>query len=130
MKKIKYLLLSIGVILGIGLFMMPVAANAADIYNCAAYTDPNAADYPLVCKDKDKKVTDFTTPIINIILYAVGSLAVIMIIFSGILYIMSGGDANAVTKAKNTLMYSVIGLIVALLAYAIVNFVLKAFSAA
>ncbi|MNY57155.1 hypothetical protein D3C86_1933160 [compost metagenome] len=50
-----------------------------------------------------------------------------MIIVSGIRYATSNGDSSAVTSAKNTLMYSVIGLIVAILAYAIVNFVLKAF---
>jgi hypothetical protein len=50
-----------------------------------------------------------------------------MIIVAGIRYTTSGGDASSVTAAKNTLMYSIIGLVVAILAFAIVNFVLKAF---
>lgn len=63
--------------------------------------------------------------IVSVLLWVVGILSVIMIIWSGISYIMSSGDANKVTKAKNTLIYSVVGLILAILAAAIVNFVIK-----
>ncbi|MBQ3274922.1 hypothetical protein IJH46_00675 [Candidatus Saccharibacteria bacterium] len=62
--------------------------------------------------------------IINYILYVAGILAVVMIIVSGLKMTMSAGDAGAVQKAKNTLIYSVIGLIIVILAYAIVNFVI------
>ena len=48
----------------------------------------------------------------------------IMLIWGGILYTTSSGDSNKVTTAKNTIMYAVIGLVVAIFAYAIVNFVL------
>jgi hypothetical protein len=48
-----------------------------------------------------------------------------MLIYGGIRYTISGGDSSSVTAAKNTIMYAVIGIVVALLAYAIVNFVLK-----
>lgn len=47
-----------------------------------------------------------------------------MLIWGGILYTTSSGDSNKVTTAKNTIMYAVIGLVVAIFAYAIVNFVL------
>jgi hypothetical protein len=46
-----------------------------------------------------------------------------MLIFGGIRYIVSDGDQNNVTAAKNTILYAIIGIIVALLAYAAVNFV-------
>lgn len=62
--------------------------------------------------------------IVNGILYFVGILSVIMLIWGGILYTTSSGDSNKVTTAKNTIMYAVIGLVVAIFAYAIVNFVL------
>ena len=62
--------------------------------------------------------------IINYILYVAGILAVVMIIVSVLKMTMSAGDAGAVQKAKNTLIYSVIGLIIVILAYAIVNFVI------
>ena len=46
-----------------------------------------------------------------------------MLIYGGIRYTTSGGNANSVTAAKNTIMYAVIGLIIAIFAFAIVNFV-------
>jgi len=61
--------------------------------------------------------------IINGVLYVVGILAVVMVIIGGVQYTTSGGDSAAVTKAKNTILYGIVGLVIAILAYAIVNFV-------
>ncbi|MDO8335757.1 MAG: pilin, partial [Candidatus Saccharibacteria bacterium] len=72
---------------------------------------------------KTDNATSMTTNIITTMLYILGILAVIMIIFGGIRYVLSAGDASKIKTAKDTIMYSVIGLIVAVLAYAIVNFV-------
>ena len=66
--------------------------------------------------------------IINVLLYVLGAVAVIMIVIGGLRYVLSGGDSSAVTAAKNTILYSVVGLIVAILAYAIVNFVVTSFT--
>ena len=65
----------------------------------------------------------FTT-VSNILLFIIGALSVIMIIIGGLRYVISGGNSTAVTSAKNTILYAVVGLIVALLAFAIINFVL------
>ncbi|MGK2896508.1 MAG: pilin [Candidatus Saccharimonadales bacterium] len=65
--------------------------------------------------------------ITNVLLFLIGAISVIMLIIGGIRYTLSGGDSGAVTSAKNTILYAVIGIIVALLAYAIVNFVLGSF---
>lgn len=62
----------------------------------------------------------------NTILYIVGIVAVIMLIIGGIRYVISGGDAKKVTDAKNTVLYAIIGLVIAFLAFAIVNFVISA----
>ena len=62
----------------------------------------------------------------NTILYIVGIIAVIMLIIGGIKYVISGGDSKKVTDAKNTVLYAIIGLVVAFLAFAIVNFVISA----
>jgi hypothetical protein len=48
-----------------------------------------------------------------------------MIIYGGIQYVISVGDSGKVAKAKNTIIYAVVGLIVAILSYAIVNFVIS-----
>ena len=66
------------------------------------------------------------TKITNTVLYAVGIISVVMLIIGGIRYVISGGDSKKVTDAKNTIMYAIIGLIIAILAYAIVNFVITA----
>lgn len=67
---------------------------------------------------------DLAKDFVNIMLFAVGILAVIMIIWGGIRYVLSGGDSGAVSSAKKTILYAVVGLIVAILAYAIVNFII------
>ncbi len=64
---------------------------------------------------------------INILLFLIGAVAVIVIIIGGIKYVTSNGESSAVQSAKNTIMYAVVGLLVAILAFAIVNFVVTQF---
>ncbi|MBO7720654.1 hypothetical protein J6S35_03455 [Candidatus Saccharibacteria bacterium] len=66
------------------------------------------------------------TQITNTVLYAVGIISVIMLIYGGLRYVVSGGDSKKVTDAKNTILYAIIGLIISILAFAIVNFVINA----
>ena len=61
----------------------------------------------------------------NILLFLVGAVSVIMLIIGGIRYVVSGGDQSAVTAAKNTILYAIVGIVVAFLAYAAVNFVVS-----
>lgn len=63
--------------------------------------------------------------IINVVIGVIGFVAVAFIIFGGIQYTTSAGDPGKVKKAKDTILYGIIGLVVAMLAYAIVNFVLS-----
>jgi hypothetical protein len=70
----------------------------------------------------------FTT-VVNLLLFLIGAIAVIMIIIGGLRYVLSGGNAANVTAAKNTILYAIVGIIVAILAYAIVNFVINSFTA-
>ncbi|NTW61887.1 hypothetical protein HGB25_00505 [Candidatus Saccharibacteria bacterium] len=62
--------------------------------------------------------------ITNAALYIIGALSVIMLIWGGIRYTISMGDSKNVEAAKSTIMYAIIGVVVALLSYAIVNYVL------
>ena len=66
--------------------------------------------------------------VVNILLWAVGAVAVIMIVWGGFRYITSAGDTGKLTAARNTIVYSVVGLIVAILAYAIVRVVMDQFN--
>lgn len=74
------------------------------------------------------EVESSITKIVNILLFLLGVVAVIAIIVGGIMYAVSSGDAGRAKAAKDTIMYAVIGLIVAILAYAIVNFVISSFA--
>ena len=67
--------------------------------------------------------------LVNVFLFVIGAVAVIMVIYGGLRYVLSGGNAANVTAAKNTILYAIVGIIVALLAYAIIDFVIDAFSA-
>lgn len=62
---------------------------------------------------------------IRVLLFVVGVAAVIMLIIGGIRYILSAGDQQAVAGAKNTIIYAIIGLIVAVLAWVAVDFVFQ-----
>lgn len=69
------------------------------------------------------------TQVTNTVLYVVGAISVIMLVWGGFRYIISGGDSKKVTDAKNTILYAILGLIIVFFAYAIVNFVLNAIGA-
>lgn len=64
------------------------------------------------------------TAITNTLLFIIGALSVVMIIIGGLRYVISGGNSASITGAKNTILYALVGLIVAFLAYAIINFIL------
>lgn len=72
--------------------------------------------------------TGTISEITNVLLYVMGAIAVIMIVIGGLRYVISGGNSTQITAAKNTILYAVIGLVIAMLAYAIINFVLGTFS--
>jgi hypothetical protein len=58
-----------------------------------------------------------------VLIFLVGAIAVIMLILGGLQYVISNGDAKRVESAKNTILYAIIGIVIAILAYAIVGFV-------
>jgi hypothetical protein len=66
--------------------------------------------------------------ITNVLLFLIGAISVIMLIVGGLRYVISGGDSTAVTNAKNTILYAIVGIVVAILAYAVVTFVITSFS--
>lgn len=103
--------------------VVPVAAQQ-DLFKKAC-TNASSA----ICDSKDEGKTrddaaNRVKDVINTVLYVLGIIAVIMIVIGGFRYVMSSGDQTGVTNGKNTILYAVIGLIVAILSYAIVNFVI------
>ena len=75
-------------------------------------------------KTVKKSVMYYMNQVINVVLGVIGVVSVVMIIMGGIQYTTSAGDATKAQKAQKTIIFSVVGLIIALLAFAVVNFVL------
>lgn len=75
------------------------------------------------CDAPGNSVTDTIKAVANLLIFIVGIIAVIMIIIGGIKYSTSNGEQSQIASAKNTILYAIIGLIVAFMSYAIVNFV-------
>lgn len=65
--------------------------------------------------------------IANTLIFIIGAIAVIMVIIGALRYVLSNGDATGVKNAKDTILYSLIGVVVSLLAFALVSFVIGRF---
>lgn len=72
---------------------------------------------------KDTLVSDIKN-ILNVIIGVLGLVCVVVMIIGGVNYMISSGDAGKVKKAKDTILYGLIGLVVCVLAYALVNWVI------
>lgn len=64
--------------------------------------------------------------IVNYFLYFLGLIATLMVIYGGIMYVTAAGDSEAVDKGKKVIMYALIGIVIILLSFALVNSVLGA----
>jgi hypothetical protein len=85
----------------------------------------------VICKQSsgaEGKTKKFVADLTNLLLFAIGVITIIMIIIGGIRYTTSNGDSSQIASAKNTILYAVIGLVIAFMAYGIVNYVVNEFS--
>ena len=85
----------------------------------------------IYCKNKntgETQVNGIIKTIVEVLLTAVGAISIIMIAIGGIMFALSSGDAQKAAKARNTVLYAVVGLAVSLFASAIVNFVFNRFN--
>lgn len=82
------------------------------------------------CSSKGVATISCLPPLITTLIYwlvlFVGAVAVIFIIMGGIRFILSGGDPKKLDQAKKTIAYSILGLILVLLSFFIINFIAKA----
>lgn len=62
--------------------------------------------------------------VLNAVFVVAGLLAIAFVAFGGFQYTISNGDSNGIARAKNTILYALIGLVVTLMAAIIVNFVI------
>ena len=124
LRKIGTVLLFVPVMaLSVGLFAPTVHAECDINGGLNGAIDPNCAAGNGQQTGSLFGSGGIITNVINIMLFIVGILCVIMIIYSGIRYVTSRGDPKEVEGAKNTLMYAIVGLIIAIVAFALVNWV-------
>lgn len=97
--------------------------------DCASGTDIRSGIDCASQQQKTQSVSGGIKTAVNTLLFVVGIAAVIVIIVSGLRFITAGGNPQSVSSARDSILYAVIGLVVAILAYAIVNFVLGQFGA-
>ena len=125
MKKLILASLAVVGVVATATATVPVISPAKAV-NPYGACDANSSS--AICKGKGESLSEgFVKPTINIILWVVGVAAVIVIIVAGLKYVTSSGNPSAVSSAKTTILYAVIGLVIAITAYAIVNFVFKSF---
>lgn len=70
-------------------------------------------------------LTNMIGNIVNVILVVVGILAVIYLIYGGIMYVTAGGDAEKASKGRVAITNAIIGIVIIMLALAIYNFVIQ-----
>ena len=124
MKKIYLAIISIFTVSMMATAVAGPTVGAVDLFKGCSGVKDNSG----VCSEKNsgkKGVTSKAKKGINAAIYVLGILSVVMVILAGFLYTASAGDSGRITIAKNTLMYAIIGLIVALLSFVIVNFVIS-----
>lgn len=120
-------------IIAAALFMMATLLSPALFTATTAVAQGAAGDAVLegagaTGQEGGAEVEDSVSTVTNVLLFLLGIVAVIAIVIGGIMYAASAGDPGKAKAAKDTILYAVIGLIVAILAYAIVNFVIGSFT--
>jgi hypothetical protein len=68
-------------------------------------------------------INNLFSSVSRLLLFIIGAIAILMIIIGGLRYVLSAGDPKATASAKDTILYAVVGLVIAASAYAIVSFV-------
>ena len=112
---------------------VPVLA-ATDVLDdpCQGFSanDPNS---PTLCQNTSQTPANnsiygpngILTKVISLLSIVIGIAAVLMIIIGGLRYIMSSGDPASINSAKNTILYAIIGLVIAVAAQSIIIFVIN-----
>ena len=127
--NIKYLFSVCFVVLTMlgSLFITNASVMANNGFNACDQVVGDAKGSP-ICEGRDQngeeELQETVFNVINVLLGKIGALSVIVIIVSGLYFVISQGSPDKIKTAKNALIYSIVGLVVSILSYAIVNFVI------
>ncbi len=127
MNRIKICIFALAVAICGFLTTPTFAASSATSVDCPA----DLPNRDLICGSttsgqNEQSLMSTVGNVLNVIYGMIGIVAVVMIVVGGFKYMTSQGDPGKIQSAKNTIMYSVIGLVITLSAFAITNFILGA----
>ena len=124
MKKLKHFAFLLGLLSIPALAIMPQLSQSAfaadDI--CSLPNVSEAVKAASGCNDSLPELPDVVVNIIYGVIAAAAIVSVIYIVYGGVQYMTSSGDTTKTTKARNTIFFALIGLVICVLAFAIVKF--------
>ncbi len=134
--KRRLLLASTALMLIVPAVATPLVADAAcssisnSVINGANSSLPSSGGSNIASCDTSSgssisSLTSLSKKVVTWFSVLVGAASVIMIIYGGFRYIISGGESGRVGAAKNSLIYAIVGLIIVALAQLIIHFVLN-----
>jgi len=98
----------VGIGIGIGLTLFPLIA---------------LAQIPGPILTSPAGIAVLLQKVLNFVAAIVLTIALIMLLYAAVLYLGAGASEAALTKAKSVLIYAVVGIVVAILAYSVIPFV-------
>lgn len=126
MKKVKFAIISLLALTGL---LTPITVPTF----AAAQISPEAkqaaceglGDGSCDGSSAGNSIASLLSTVVNILSWIIGIVAVIMVIIGGFKLVTSNGDSNSVASARSTIIYALVGLVVAALAQVLVRFVLS-----
>lgn len=104
-------------LLGIGILSFAYYADAASL--------PKIFELPFNTDLRRGNIVAFIGDLIRTALFLVGAILLVIIVYAGFVYATAMGDDKRVTKAKNTLTYAVIGIVIISGAFIIADFLIQ-----
>jgi amino acid permease len=131
-KNLKLTLLSLSSLFAVAVPVVAATSVSAAVSQselndaaCSGTTGELQANHTIAnCNKSEDSFNKYTKLIVDLLSVIVGFVAVVMLIIGGFRYITSGGNSENVTKAKNTIIYALIGLVIVAVAQIVVQFVL------
>lgn len=133
-KKVVLKILSLFFITSMvfGIFYSVIAAEPSTTTPSSSSSSSKTKTYEAQIKSPIGEVTagELIGRIVEYLMGLVGVIAVLMLIWGGVMYMTSAGNEEKINTAKKIITGAIIGLVVALLAYLIVDQVIKALTGA
>lgn len=128
LKIVAGSLLIMGVVLGMSFMSLEGAGAQSPQASACEGSGGVWANGACTTPNDNRTVTGTISQVANIMIFVIGAVAVLMIIIGGLRYVLAQGDSSATKSAKDTILFAIIGLVISIAAYGLVNFVTSQFS--